>query len=146
MRRAIAITLDDEMKRTLVALSRSRSVSVRFVERVKVVLLAAEGKENIEIAQHLKITRQKVARWRNRFVANGLNGIEKDAPRSGRFPSISRARKSRVIKKTLEETPANATHWSRASMAKATGLSESTIGRIWREHGLKPHRHKTFKF
>lgn len=145
MRRAIEIQLDNEMRRKLQILGRSRSASVRLVERAKIVLLAADGVENIEIADSLKITRQKVARWRIRFTKLGIEGIEKDAPRPGRFPSISRRKQTSIVKKTIEETPANATHWSRASMSKAAGVSESTIGRIWRKYGLKPHLVSTFK-
>lgn len=133
------------MREKLQALSRSGSTPVRLVQRVKILLLAAEGRENIEIAQRLHISRHKAARWRERFAQLGLAGIEKDAPRPGRIPAISKRQKANIVKKTIEETPPNATHWSRASMAAATGLSESTIGRIWRQHGLKPHRHKTFK-
>ena len=105
----------------------------------------AEGRNNYEIAARLEITRQKAGRWRNRFVEQGLAGIEKDAPRSGRIPTISRRKRARIVKKTLEEKPPNATHWSRASMAKAVGVSESTVGKIWRVHGLKPHLSRTFK-
>ena len=75
----------------------------------------------------------------------GIEGIEKDAPRPGRFPSIPQEKKTAIVRKTTNETPPNATHWSRASMAEATGVSESTIGRIWRKYGLKPHLIRTFK-
>jgi len=145
MRRAVDIILDKQTRQTLKTLSRSCASSVRLVERAKIVLYAEDGMENIEIALHLKITRQKVGRWRDRFAQLGIEGIEKDAPRPGRFPSISKNKKASIIKKTTQETPPNATHWSRSSMAEDTGVSESTIGRIWREHGLKPHLIKTFK-
>jgi transposase len=145
MRHAIEIELNDEMQQQLLRLTRKPSAPVRLVERAKIVLLAAEGMENIEVAKRLKISRQKAGRWRERFAQLGLAGIEKDAPRSGRIPSISKRRQTSIVKKTIAETPANATHWSRASMATATGLSESTIGRIWRAHGIKPHLNKTFK-
>lgn len=145
MRRATEIKLDENTRRKLDAISRSRSASVRLVERARIVLLSAQGRENIEIAKVLRISRQKASRWRERFAEFGIEGIEKDAPRPGRFPSISRGKKANVIKKTLEEKPEKATHWSRKLMSEATGISESTIGRIWREHGLKPHLSKTFK-
>jgi hypothetical protein len=74
-----------------------------------------------------------------------LAGIEKDAPRPGRIPAISKHRKNAIVRKTLDETPANATHWSRMSMSVATGVSPSSVGRIWRSYGLKPHLVKTFK-
>ena len=101
--------------------------------------------ENQEIATQLGITRQKAGRWRDRFAQHGLSGIEKDAPRSGRIPTISPRRQKAVIRKTLEEQPRQATHWSRQLMADATGLSPATIGRIWRAHGLKPHLLTSFK-
>lgn len=145
MRRAIQIKLSDESQQQLLRLTRKPTAPVRLVERARIVLLAAQGMENIQIARQLKISRQKAGRWRERFARLGLAGIEKDAPRSGRLPSISQQRQRSIVKKTTTETPANATHWSRASMAAATGLSESTIGRIWRAYGLKPHLHQTFK-
>ena len=139
------MVLDEDMRTRLETLRHSRSTPNRLVERAAVVLLAAEGLENIEIAQRLDITRQKIGRWRNRFAEHGLKGIERDAPRRGRIPSISKSKKEEVVRKTLEQTPPHATHWSRSSMAEASGLSESTIGRIWKTHGLKPQLSKTFK-
>ena len=127
MRKAPIIELDDKWRTELERLSRSRSASVRLAERSRIVLLAAEGLNNYEIGARLDITRQKAGRWRNRFVAQGLQGIEKDAPRGGRIPTISRRKRARIVKMTLEEKPPNATHWSRALMAKAVGVSESTV-------------------
>ena len=118
---------------------------MRLAERSAIVLLAAQGQENIAIAARLKITRQKVARWRDRYATAGLQGIEMDAPRSGRLPQISSARQQQVIEKTLQEKPVAATQWSRRTMAAASGLSDSTIGRIGQAHGLKPHLSRTFK-
>lgn len=145
MRRAVEITLDEKTLQQLEALSRSRSAPVRLVERAKIVLLSADGLECIEIGKRLGITRQKASRWRSRFSKMGMAGIEKDAPRPGRFPSVSKRKKDQIVRMTLEQKPAKATHWSRKLMSEATGISESTIGRIWREHGLKPHQNKTFK-
>ena len=145
MRKAAVIKLDISARKELERLSRSRRVAVRLAERSRIVLLAAKGLNNQEIGAELDITRQKAGRWRDRFVAHGLGGIEKDAARSGRIPSISRRKRTRIVKKTVEEKPSNATHWSRSLMAKATGVSESTVGRIWRVHGLKPHLARTFK-
>ena len=145
MRKAPTIELDIPARKELERLGRSRSTSVRLAERSRIVLLAAAGLNNQDIAARLDITRQKAGRWRTRFVEHGLRGIEKDAPRSGRIPSISRRKQARIVKKTIEEKPPNATHWSRASMAEATGVSDSTVGRIWRAYGLKPHLSRTFK-
>jgi transposase len=145
MRRAASIELTEKERATLLALSRAKKVTVRLAQRSAIILLAAEGLENIAIAARLKITRQKVARWRDRYAAQGLAGMVMDAPRSGRIPKISALRKQQVVKRTLEEKPPAATHWSRRTMAAASGLSDSTVGRIWKAHGLKPHLSRTFK-
>lgn len=145
MRRATPIVLDEPQRLKLEELQRGRRVPVRLAERAAIVLLAADGKENQEIGQALGITRQKAGRWRDRYAKLGLPGIEKDAPRPGRKRRIDAQARVAVVNKTLHEKPEGQTHWSRATMAKATGLSDSTIGRIWKEHGLKPHRIETFK-
>jgi len=145
MRVAPEILLSPEEKQLLERFARGRSAPARLVQRAQIVLLAAEGKENQEIATELGIMRHTVGRWRSRYAQLGLGGIEKDSPRSGRLPTISEEVIQEVIRKTTQETPSNATHWSTRSMAKATGLSAATIRRIWRRHGLKPHRVRTFK-
>ena len=145
MRKAIPIVLDDAQRATLEVLKRSRRTSVRLAERASIVLLAAGGLQDKQIAQAMDIPRQKAARWRKRYAKLGLPGIEKDAPRPGRKRSIDEKTRAAVVKKTLRETPEGQTHWSRSTMASATGLSDSTIGRIWQEHGLKPHLTETFK-
>ena len=145
MRVAPEILLSPEEKQQLERFARGRSAPARLVQRAQIVLLASEGKENREIAAELGIVRHTVGRWRSRYAKLGLAGIEKDSPRSGRLPTISEEVIQEVIRKTTQETPSNATHWSTRSMAKATGLSAATIRRIWRRHGLKPHRVRTFK-
>lgn len=145
MKQATPIVLTDEQREELERLSRGRRVSVRLAQRASIVLLAADGLENKQIGERLGITRQTAGRWRDRYAARGLPGIEKDAPRPGRKRRITDKRRAAVVRKTLEEKPEGQTHWSRSTMAKATGLSESTVGRIWKEHGLKPHRVETFK-
>jgi transposase len=145
MKIAPSVELTDKEREMLKALSRGKKVSVRLAERSAIVLLAAQGMENIAIAARLKMTRQKVARWRDRYAKQGLKGIEMDAPRSGRIPKISARRKAQVIQKTLGQKPAAATQWSRSRMAALCGMSDSSIGRIWKAHGLKPHLSRTFK-
>jgi len=145
MRTAITIKLDASDRATLKRLKRGRRVSVRLAERAAIVLHAADGLENQEIGALMEISRQKAGRWRARYAERGLEGIEKDAPRPGRRRRIDEKQRAAVVRKTLREVPKGQTHWSRATMSAATGLSESTIGRIWREHGLKPHRVDTFK-
>lgn len=145
MRRAIPISLNEFERQNLQQLKRGRRVSVRLAERAAIVLLAADGLENQQIGQKLGISRLKAGRWRTRYAQQGLAGIEKDAPRPGRHRQIDDPQRAEVVRKTLKQTPEGQTHWSRSTMAAATGLSDSTIGRIWREHGLKPHLVATFK-
>jgi transposase len=145
MRKAPGIVLDAETRKELERLSWSRSESVRLAQRSRIVLLAATGCDNETIGAELRITRQKAGRWRSRFAALGLEGILSERQRSGRPPVISHRKRAAIVRKTLDETPENATQWSRASMAADADVSPSTVGRIWRAHGLKPHLVKTFK-
>jgi transposase len=98
-----------------------------------------------QIAAKLRIMPEKAARWRNRFLDGGLTALDKDAPRPGRPSTITPAKIQDVVRKTTQEKPSNATHWSTRSMAKTTGLSEKSVRRIWHKHGLKPHLSRTFK-
>jgi transposase len=145
MRIARPVILDSEQKQALEQCARARSLPIRVVERARIVLLAAAGKQDKEIAAELNITAHKAARWRNRFLDSGMEGLEKDAPRPGRTPSISPATVKKVIHKTTQEKPSQATHWSTRSMAAEVGVSETTVRRIWHKHGLKPHLVETFK-
>src|SRR5215212_3742771 len=145
MRVAPAVALTEELKQTLEQWSRRRSLPARQVERARIVLLAADGKQDLEIAAEIGISNQKAARWRKRFLKLGLIGLEKDAPRPGRTPTITAAKVQEVIRKTTQEKPGNSTHWSTRTMAEAAGLSEKSVRRIWRKHGLKPHLWRTFK-
>jgi uncharacterized membrane protein YeaQ/YmgE (transglycosylase-associated protein family) len=109
------------------------------------VLFAACGQQDKEIAAVMAITPKKVSRWRKRFLALGVAGLEKDAPRPGRKPKIGPRLTKRVVTMTTRQQPINATHWSTRTMAAAVGISEASVRRIWRAHGLKPHRVATFK-
>ena len=142
MRIAASITLTSEQRSKLKAYARGRSVARRLVERARIVLFAAEGKQNDEIAELLDIGRHTVARWRERFLDLGVAGLEKDAPRAGRTRTVDA---QEIVRKTTQEKPPNATHWSTRSMARAVGVSEASIRRVWQAHGLKPHRVETFK-
>jgi len=145
MRVATAVVIDDSQKETLRQWARSRTLSARQVERARVVLLAAEGKTDLEIAARLRISNKKAARWRKRFLMAGFAGLEKDAARPGRKPAIATARKLELIRKTTASSPANATHWSTRTMAAEMGVSEATVRRIWHANGLKPHLVEPFK-
>jgi transposase len=145
MRIASAIALPNETRRQLEKRMRGRSTPVRVAQRSRIVLLAADGLQNKQIAAQMGVTPRMAALWRGRFIALGIAGLLKDAPRPGRTPAISAAIVSEVIAKTTQSTPANATHWSRSTMARAMRISDSTVGRIWRANGLKPHRVDTFK-
>jgi transposase len=107
--------------------------------------MASTGMTNQNIAAKLETTRPTVQLWRDRFLALRLNGLEKDAPRSGRIPGIPEEKIAEVIEATLHTKPANATHWSTRTMATAQGISKATVCRIWNQHNLKPHLVKTFK-
>jgi len=145
MRIACEITLSDADRATLERWARGRSTQARLVTRAKIVLAAAAGKENKDIAADLRISRGAVARWRIRFAEAGVAGLEKDAPRGGRPPKARDDLVRRIIEMTTQQKPTNATHWSTRTLAKALGTNRSLVNRVWRAHGLKPHLSRTFK-
>ena len=145
MRIAPRVELSGEDRDWLEKVSRSRTEAVRLSERALIVLLAADGKNNREIGLSLGVTEAKAARWRGRFIDQGRIGLEQDAPGRGRKPTYPPEMVAMVVRRTTRQKPEAATHWSRRVMARATDLSPSTIGRIWRQHGLKPHLSRTFK-
>ena len=145
MRVAVEIGLTEDEVAYLSRLSRSRSVAVRLAERSRIILLAGRDMTNEEIGIALGMTRQKAGRWRKRYAENGIEGIKRDAPRAGRKPKISSGEVAEVIRLTTQTRPENATHWSQSLMAEKAGISMSSVGRIWKSHGLKPHRVSTFK-
>jgi transposase len=112
--------------------------------RSRIVLAAAEGSNNTEIAQRLSVDHATVRKWRSRFVRDRLEGLL-DEPRPGRPRTVTDAQVEEVIVKTLETAPKDATHWSTRSMADEVGLSQSAVSRIWRALGLQPHRQETWK-
>lgn len=145
MRRAPVVVLNDEDRKFLEKCANGRRTPARLVMRAKVVLLAAKGTENLEIAERLQTSRQTVGLWRQRFVELGRSGIEKDAPRGGRPSDARQAAEKRIIEATTAKKPKNATQWSTRSLAKKLGVSRAMVHRVWQANGLKPHLHRTFK-
>jgi transposase len=145
MRVAPAITLTDEDRQTLERWARGRSTPARQVLRAKIVLAAAEGKQNRAIAEALGTDRLLVGQWRKRFAQQGVKGIEKDAPRGGRKPTARQAIAQKIVEWTTQKKPANATHWSTRTLAKELGTSHAMVNRVWQANGLKPHLVETFK-
>ena len=141
---AVTISLSDDERAELEALSRRRKMSQGLARRARIVLAAAEGLENKEIAVRLEASADTVGKWRRRYAAEGLDGLY-DEPRPGAPRQIGDDAIAEAVRLTLEETPPDATHWSLRSMARASGHAPSTIHRIWRAFGLQPHRSETFK-
>jgi transposase len=140
----VDVSISDEEREVLERWARRPKSAQALALRCRIVLAAAEGRQSNEIAGSLGCTTQTVGRWRGRFAARGLDGLH-DEPRPGRPRRITDPDVERVIVKTLEEKPADATHWSTRSMAEATGLNQTAVSRIWRAFGLKPHRSEHFK-
>ena len=130
---------------TLEQLIRSRTSAQRVVERAKVILASAGGVSGNQICATVGVSRPTVVRWLNRYEAEGMAAVWGDRPRSGRPPTITPEIEAEIVRKTLHEEPPSGTHWSCRLMAKEVGLHPSTISRIWRSHGLKPHRIEYFK-
>jgi transposase len=143
-RAAVRIELAGAERAELEARARRRKSLRADALRAEIVLLAASGMTNLGIAKRLGITRVTVTTWRNRFAAKRLGGLL-DEPRPGAPRKIGDDKVTEVVTTTLEAMPAAATHWSTRSMARASGLSVSTVHRIWRAFSLQPHRSETFK-
>jgi transposase/DNA-binding CsgD family transcriptional regulator len=145
MNSAEPIVLSPKEQQTIRLWAHGKSFPLRLVQRAKIIQMAAHGTFSHVIARHLGISRPTVQLWRQRFLSLRCAGLEKDAPRPGRIPRISPRKIRSVVEATLHTTPPDATHWSTRSMAKAQGLSQATIRRIWKQHHLNPHLVKTFK-
>src|SRR4249919_3185333 len=142
--RAVAIVLSDGERGELERRVRRRKIVHADAMRAEIVLLAADGLNNCAIADEIGISRMTVLTWRKRFAARRLDGLD-DEPRCGAPRKIGDEKIAEVVTKTLETLPVDATHWSTRSMAKASGLSITTVHRIWNAFSLAPHRSETFK-
>lgn len=143
-RRLEVLELSETERAELMSLAARRNTGQALALRARIVLACAAGEQNKDVAARLGIVPATVSKWRRRFVADRLEGL-RDEPRSGAPRTVDDARIEAVIVKTLESVPPDATHWSSRGMAKASGLSVSTVQRIWRAFGLQPHRLETFK-
>ena len=143
MRVASAIELSDEQRAKLLKVAHSQTASVRLARRCAIVLLADDGYDNLAIADMLGVGRIQVARWRERFGADGFAAIERDLPRGGR--PTDRMMEAQIVQMTTQSAPEAATHWSTRSLAKVVGVSDTMVHRVWRKHGLKPHIVRGFK-
>lgn len=142
--RKIALRRGD--RRRLEQLIRTRTTEHRVVERAQIVLASAEGTAGNVICAQLGVSRPTVSRWLDRYEIDGVGGLEVDRPRAGRPKRITLADEEAVVARTLHtKPPKDATHWSTRLMAEGTGYHHATIARIWRTHGLKPHRVKQFR-
>ena len=141
---AVPIVLSDDERSQLESWARRRNSAQALAQRSRIVLLAADGLNNTQIAGRLGVYRPMVTKWRNRFAEHRLDGLT-DEPRPGQPRRITDAQVEEVIVRTLESTPRDATHWSTRSLAKEVGLTQSAVHRIWKAFGLQPHRQETWK-
>jgi transposase len=142
MRVASAIELDEVQRKELMKLAHSNTTEVRLARRAGIVLLAADGLDNREIAELMGVGRIQVGRWRERYAAGGVKAIERDLPRAGRKPKVDPVE---IVRLTTQTKPRGATQWSTRTLAAVAGVSDTTVHRIWKARGLKPHRVKRFK-
>jgi transposase len=140
----VPVELSDDERARLESWTRRRTSAQALALRSRIVLLAADGLRNTEIARELGIHRNVAGKWRSRFLEHRLDGLS-DEPRPGRPRTITDEQVEDVVVKTLETTPRGATHWSTRSMAKEVGLTQSAVQRIWKAFGLQPHRQETWK-
>ena len=136
------MVVSDEQRLVLVGMVRSQTIDVRAARRAHIILLASEGLGDREIARRLGIGRIQAARWRGRFTEGGVAAIRADLPRSGRKPRIDAAE---IVRVTTQTTPEGATHWSTRKLGAKLGISDTTVLKVWRANGLKPHLVETFK-
>jgi transposase len=144
-KKADALIMTENQQKTLEAWVRAKKTPQRTILRSRICLLAAEGVSHNAIAKRLATTRTTVLLWTQRFREQGFPGLSKDAPHGPGARRFDAEKVKAIVEATLHTKPANSTHWSTRTMAKAQGVSHATVQRIWDAHGLQPHRVKTFK-
>ena len=145
MRTGITITVSPADRRRLQALVRDRNTAQKHVWRARIVLLTADGVGTNEIMRQTDTSKVCVWRWQERFMQEGVDGLLRDKTRPSRVPPLGPEVAERVVALTLTDPPAETTHWTAAMMAEQIGISVSSVQRIWRAHGLQPHRVQQFK-
>src|SRR5215208_6475417 len=140
----VPLVLTVEERNNLVDLTARRKTAQHLAMRARIILACAEGIDNNDVARRLRVSRQMVCRWRKRFIQDRVDGLY-DEHRPGAPRTVTDAMVEKIVTATLETKPKASTHWSTRSMAKRAGLSSSTVSRIWRAFGLRPHRVETFK-
>ena len=139
-----SISLDPEQRLQLESIVSSRTLPHGLVQRSQIILLASEGLSNLEISKRLHLSKPSVGKWRRRFLESGIQGLHEEL-RPGRPRTISDEKVAALVRKTLNTKPKNGTHWSVRTMADASGVSWSTVRRVWTAFGLQPHRQRHFK-
>jgi len=145
MRTGISITLGSSDRLRLEGVVRDRSAAQKHVWRAAIILLSADSVGTHEIMRRTGKSKTCVWRWQERFAEEGFDGLLRDKTRPSRIPPLGSEVAERVVALTLADPPADATHWTASMMAAATGISQSAVRRIWRSHGLQPHRYRQFK-
>ena len=145
MRTSKRINVDDKDRVQLNQVVRNGNTPQKAALRARIVLFSADGIPTGEIMRQLGTTTPTITRWRSRYESDGISGLLKDRSRPGRKRRIEETKVREVVDRTLQEKPSNATHWSTRTLAAVVGLSAASIQRIWKAHGLKPHRVRTFK-
>ncbi len=145
MRKGIVVNVDGADRRRLAAIVANRNSPQKHVWRARIVLLTADGLGTAEVMRRTGKSKSVVWRWQERFMRAGVDGLLRDKTRPSRKPPLDRGVIARVIDLTAGPPPGEATHWTAAAMARAVGISVSSVQRIWRAHGLKPHQVRRFK-
>ena len=145
MRTGISIDVNPASRAQLNAIVADRNSAQKHVWRAKIVLLTADGSGTAAIMRTAGVSKTAVWRWQERFMEEGVDGLLRDKTRPSRMPPLGREVTERVVALTLEDPPGETTHWTAEAMAKPAGISVSSVQRIWRSHGLQPHRMRQFK-